>query len=141
MIAYLDTSAFVPLIIREAGTATCQEVWRLADHVVSSRLLYVEASAALAQASRLGRLTAAGHGAAVAAMDSLWSRMDVVGVDAELIERAAKLAHVHALRGYDAVHCASAELMADPDLVAVAGDRRLLDALSTMGLDTVDASA
>lgn len=81
MIAYLDTSAFVPLIIREAGTATYQEIWQLADRVVSSRLLFVEAAAALAQALRMERLTAAQHAAALSSLDGLWVALDVVEID------------------------------------------------------------
>ena len=141
MIAYLDTSAFVPLIIREAGTAACQEIWQLADRVVSSRLLFVEAAAALAQALRMERLTAAQHAAALSSLDGLWVALDVVEIDADLVSRAAQLAFQQGLRGYDAVHCASAERLADPDLVVAAGDRRLLAGLHAIGLATVDVGS
>lgn len=140
MIAYLDTSAFVPLIVHQPGTAACREVWELADEVVSSRLLYVETAAALAQAHRLGRLTARRHTVALASLDRLWEAMEVVEIDADLAHRAATLAFEQGLRGYDAVHCASAERMADPELVVAAGDRRLLAALSAVGLDTIDVA-
>lgn len=51
MIGYLDASAFVPLLIAEPGSAACRRFWNDADSVVSSRLLYVETAAALAQAA------------------------------------------------------------------------------------------
>lgn len=55
MIGYLDTSAFVPLLIDEPTSAACRRFWDDADEVVSSRPRYVETAAALAQARRLGR--------------------------------------------------------------------------------------
>ena len=137
----MDTSAFVPLIIQEPGTAACREVWKLADKVVSCRLLHVETAAALAQAHRLGRLTTRRHTVGLAWLDELWTAMDVVEIDAELVSRAATLAFEQGLRGYDAVHCASAERLADPELVVAAGDKRLLAALSAVGLDTIDVTA
>ena len=45
------------------------------------------------------------------------------------------------LRGYVAVHCASAEAVNDADLVAAAGDRQLLDAWQQMGIATVDVNS
>lgn len=141
MIAYLDTSAFVPLIVQEPGTAACHELWELADDVVSGRLLYVETAAALAKAHRLRRLTTRQHTFALASLDELWAAMDVVEIDADLVSRAATVAFEQGLRGYDAVHCASAERVADPELVVAAGDKRLLAAMSAIGLQTVDTAA
>ena len=56
MIAYFDTSALLPLLIDEPGSERAGRLWDEADHVVSVRLIYVEARAALAQARRLERL-------------------------------------------------------------------------------------
>jgi predicted nucleic acid-binding protein len=55
LIGYLDTSAFVPLLIEEPTSAACLEFWNAADAVISTRLLYVESAAALARAERNGR--------------------------------------------------------------------------------------
>ena len=140
LIAYLDTSAVVPLLVTEPGSDLCQRIWDDADTVVSSRLLYVEAAAALAQARRLRRLTARQHSAALVLVDELWDQIDVVEVDDALARQAADLAHRLALRGYDAVHCAAAHQLADPDLVAVTGNRQLLDAWHQLGLATVDVN-
>ena len=54
MIGYLDTSAFIPLLIDEPTSEACRRFWDDADVIVSSRLLYVETAAALAQAGRMG---------------------------------------------------------------------------------------
>ncbi len=138
LIAYLDTSAVVPLLVAEPATGICQRIWDDADSVVSCRLLYVETAAALAQARRLHRLTAREHTAALTLLDDLWAQIDVVEVDDALVRHAAELAHHLALRGYDAVHCASAHQLADPDLIAATGDGRLLAAWRQLGLATVE---
>ena len=141
MIVYLDTSAFVPLLVVEPSSAACRRLWDDADVVVSSRLLYVEAAAALAQARRLDRMTVRAHRAGLKLLDDLWAQMDVAEVDQPLVERAAAVAYRFGLRGYDAVHCASAEQLDDGDLVAAAADRQLINAWRRLGLATFDSLA
>lgn len=141
MIAYFDTSAFVPLLVAEPTSAGCRRLWDDADDVVSSRLLYVEAAAALAQARRLHRLTARSHRAARGRLDELWSQMGVAEIDQTLVESAAGLTVRFELREYDAVHCASAQQLDSDDLVAATGDQRLLRAWADLGLSTFDPNA
>ena len=134
MIAYFDTSAVVPLLIAESGSARAASLWAGADRVVSVRLIYPETRAALAQAERLGRLTARQLRDAVAAFDSLFEEIDLVEVDDALARRAGELAEARQLRGYDAVHLAAADRVHDPDVVVVAGDGALLDAATAEGM-------
>ncbi len=141
MIGYLDTSAFLPLIVAEPSSGACRRFWDDADDVACSRLLYVEAAAALAQARRMARLTVPAHRAALRHLDQLWAQVEIAEVDQIVVERAAALAHRFHLRGYDAMHCASAEQLAEPDLVAAAGDRQLLAAWTKLGLATFDTNA
>lgn len=141
MICYFDTSAVVPLLVAEPGSAFCRRLWEEADDVVTTRLLYAEAAAALAQALRLERLTRAGYQSALHTLDGLWAEFDVVEVDDELVHRAARLAHTCALRGYDAVHCAAAEQLDDDDLVVASGDRKVLEACTSLGLATADTNS
>jgi uncharacterized protein len=138
VIAYFDTSAVVPLLVDEPGSSTAATLWDRADRVVSVRLVYAEARAALAQAARMGRLPARQLRTAVRAMETLYDELDLVEVDDELVRRAGELAEGRALRGYDAVHLAAAALIDDDDLVVVAGDRALLGAASHQGMATVD---
>lgn len=140
MIGYLDTSALVPLLVAEPSSAMCRRFWDDAEVIVSSRLLYVEVAAALAQALRMGRLTTEQHRDAMAIFDTLWGQIDVVDVDEQLVSRAAVLAYEPGMRGYDAVHCAAAEQLNDDNVVAASGDRRLLDAWTGLGVDTFDTN-
>lgn len=136
MIAYFDTSAVVPLLVAEPGSRRAGELWDAADRVVSSRLVYPEGRAALAQAQRLGRLSARQLRTAVNDLDERYDQLDLVEIDGELARRAGELAEAHALRGYDAVHLAAAVRLRDPELVVVAGDEGLLAAAQSEGMAT-----
>jgi uncharacterized protein len=134
VIAYFDTSAVVPLLIAEPGSARAASLWDGADRVVSVRLIYPETRAALAQAKRLGRLTARQLRDAVTGFDSLFEEIDLVEVDDALARHAGELAEVRQLRGYDAVHLAAADRIRDPNVVVIAGDGALLDAATAEGM-------
>jgi predicted nucleic acid-binding protein len=134
MIAYFDTSAVVPLLVAEAGSARAASLWDGADRVVSVRLVYPEGRAALAHAHRLGRLTARHLRMAVNEFDARIKELDLVEIDDQLARRAGHLAEAHRLRGYDAVHLAAADRLRDPNLVVVAGDAALLDAATSEGM-------
>ena len=136
MKAYFDTSALVPLLIDEPGTETAGAAWDAAARVVSVRLVYAEARAALAQAFRVGRITSGHHDRSVAGLKELIDQFDYVDVDDPLVRMAGELAHQHSLRAYDAVHLAAALKVGDPDLVLVAGDGALLTAATVEGLAT-----
>lgn len=140
MIAYFDTSAVVPLLVAEAGSARAATLWDEADRVVGTRLVYPEGRAALAQARRLGRLTARQLRAAVLELEARYQELDLVELDDVLARRAGHLAELHGLRGYDAVHLAAADRVRDPDLVVVAGDRPLLTAATAEGMATSSVS-
>ena len=134
MIVYFDTSAFIPLIIDEPSSNSCERLWNEATRVVSVRLLHVEARAALARAHRLGRLSRGGLVSAVALLDGLSTQVDHVEVTDRLVRTSGALAEEQQLRGYDAVHLAAAQAVADADTVFVSGDQQLIAAASNLGL-------
>lgn len=141
MIAYFDTSALIPLLVDERGSERASRLWDVADNVVAVRLIYAEARAALAQATRLGRLSATDLDATIDALDGLYANLDLLEIDERLVRRAGELAQHHALRGYDAVHLAAAERIRDDTTVMVAGDRDLCAAARTLGMAVADTSA
>ncbi|WP_296603700.1 type II toxin-antitoxin system VapC family toxin [Nocardioides sp.] len=141
MILYLDTSALVPLLVDEPTSADCGELWDGADSVTTTRLAYIEAVAALAQAERMGRITASEVRGGRSVLDDLWSVVDVIELGEELMTYAAGLAVAHGLRGYDAAHCAAAIAANDAELVAASGDTRLLTAWRAEGVAVRDTHA
>ena len=134
MIAYFDTSALVPLIIDEPSTDRCNRLWNEASRVVSVRMLYPEARAALARAQRMGRMTSAQLNAAVIELDAVTAEIDHLEVTAQLARSAGELAQAFGLRGYDAVHLAAATAIADSDFLFVTGDGDLAAAATAAGI-------
>jgi uncharacterized protein len=132
VIAYVDTSSLLKLLIDEDGSDRAELIWNTADVVASAALIVVEARAALEAATRGRRLTAAQHRAAKGELAALVEELTIVEITEDLIVDAAELAEREALRGYDAVHLAAA-LTVEADLVTSA-DATLCDAAERRGL-------
>jgi len=134
VIVYFDTSAFIPLIIDEPNSDSCDRLWNEATRIVSVRLLHVEARAVLARAHRLGRLSQGGLTSAVALLDKLSAQVDQVEITDRLVRTAGILAEEQQFRGYDAVHLAAAQAIAGADTVFASGDQKLIAVASQLGL-------
>lgn len=136
MTLYLDTSALVKVFLAEAGSASVMAWIETARVLVTSRITYAEARAALARGRRIGLLSASDLRVAVAELDAAFRTHAVVEVTEALVHRAGQLAETHALRGYDAVQLAAAlEASCDEDAVVFATfDRALADAALREGL-------
>lgn len=114
-------------MIVETGSDLVAELWGTRMRAASSILCYPEGRAALAAARRAGRLSATGHGRAREEFESLQSELLLVGIDEQLARTAGELAEELGLRGYDAVHLASALALgtgAGATLVSWDGDLR-----------------
>jgi uncharacterized protein len=108
------------------------ELWATRHQVASSILSHAEGRAALAAARRGGRLTAGGHARAREELESVHAELLLIGIDLALARRAGQLAEDLALRGYDAVHLASA-LAAGTATTLVSWDLDLRRAALQMG--------
>ncbi len=107
------------LVFDESGSDLAAELWDRADVVASSQLVYPEARAAAAAARRGDRIDSRTLRRAVQRIDGLCAELDFIGVDLDLARAAGGLAEAHGLRGYDAVHLASAlSIGAEPLLLA-----------------------
>ncbi len=105
---YLDTSALVKLYAQETESFLVRRQVGRASRVAIARVGYAEARAALARRAREGRTRPAQLRRCVKRLDDDWSRLVVVELDAGLARAAGDLAEQHALRGFDAIHLASA---------------------------------
>lgn len=142
MIAYFDTSAFVPMFLDEDSSEGCRMLWGQVDAVLSTRLLYIEAVAAIAQAVRLGRVSADEQTGILGEVEQRWSQVNIVELDEMLMLEAAEMADTEGLRGYDAVHCAAGlGAVSLGDAVLVSGDVALLEAWQRRGAMTIDVMA
>ena len=133
---HFDTSAFTKLLVSEMGSQAAREAWLAARQVSASRLLYVQARAAVATMRRAGRLSAAQDAQAKNDLSNYWQQVTVVEATPTVIEDAGDLAEQEALRGYDAVHLASA-LSAGIRIMACA-DVDLMAAARARGMKVVD---
>jgi uncharacterized protein len=138
LIVYFDTSSLVPIMIEEPSSEVASRLWDEAERVTASRLVYAEARAALAMAHRMDRLDREGLRAAVAVFEGLHNQLEVVEVTEEVVRSAGELAEQFGLRGYDAMHLASASTLVDPELVFAASDQNLLDAARALEIATAD---
>jgi predicted nucleic acid-binding protein len=138
VIGYFDTSAVVPLVVAEPSSSRCAELWRTCDTRTSSILVLVEAHAALAQGLRGGRLTRGQHAAAVRLLERRINELALVSVSRAIARAAATLALTQRLRGYDAVHAATAQALTDLTLVAITADQSMLRALGALGVSVID---
>jgi predicted nucleic acid-binding protein len=97
-------------------------------------LAYPEGRAALAAARRGGRLDKRGHAHALADFEDLVPDLALVGVDEPLARRAGELAEELELRGYDAVHLATALALGEDKVTLVTWDEDLAKAALEAGL-------
>jgi len=118
----------------EDGSERAAELWSSAYPAASSILVYPEGRAALAAARRLDRLGEEGHRDALSAFEELYAELATVGVDQGLAIRAGEYAEELELRGYDAVHLATALELGDQEVVLVTWDRNLTHAAERVGL-------
>jgi predicted nucleic acid-binding protein len=138
-LVYFDSSAFVKLLVEEAGSGLAAELWDGSDAAVASRLAYPEVRAALAAAARNHDLEDDDLDSAEQAWDNYWAATRPVELTAAVEQHAGQLARSQALRGADAVHLASALAIRDPDLVVAVWDRRLHAGAQAVGLRVVPA--
>lgn len=133
-LVYFDSSAFVKLVVEEAGSDLVADMWDGCDAALSSRLAYPEVRAALAAAGRNHDLDDEDLTAAEDAWAEYWSATRPVELTAEVEQQAGHLARLHALRGGDAVHLASALAIGDPELIVAVWDPRLHAGARAAGL-------
>lgn len=105
---YLDTSALVKLYVRERGSRETHARLKAASIVVTSRIAYPEARAALARRRREKGLAPTALSRAVSALSRDFSHIVVVELSEKVASKAGDLAERQALRGFDAIHLASA---------------------------------
>lgn len=140
MIAYFDTSAFLPILLEEAGSGLAEQLWDDADRVLTVQVTYVEARAGLARAHRMGRLDPRQLRRLVRQLDRLDGSVEKIDIDHVLVRRAGDLAEEFALRGYDAIHLAALARLEDPHAIMVSGDRELCRAAAKLGMPVCDTS-
>ena len=137
MIVYLDASAIVKRYLAEAGSPSVDRLVVQASVLGTSLVSRVEVAAAIARAARMNALLAAEAEKALKTFRAQWADLIATPVTQSLVARADSLAWDYGLRGYDAVHLASAllwhEALSEPVTLATF-DRELWVAGQVVGL-------
>lgn len=137
LILYLDTSALVKLYVREKGSAAVARQLGAADAISTSMVAWAEARAAFARLLRERPSSRTRHRQRVAQLARDWESYAVVELTAAVAHNAGELAERHGLRGFDAIHLASALWLKSTyagDLAFMAFDVRLSAAAAAAGL-------
>lgn len=140
MNVYFETSAFFKLVVDEAGSSEALELWDGANRVVSSRVMYPEARAALAAAARAGRVGNSELRLVRSRLETRWAQLEIIELSDEIARISGDLSDGYALRGYDAVHLASAVAAADETSVLATWDFELRVAADDLDLQVAPAA-
>jgi len=138
LILYLDTSAVVKAYVEEEHSSEVRRSMKSASASASHRIAYVEARAAFARLQREQVLNEAGWNILKDEFKADWKNYLLIDTTSELLERASEFAEAFALRAYDSVHLAAAQLLyedAEEPVVFACYDRKLNQAANILGLD------
>ena len=137
MIIYLDTSALLKRYIQESGSQEVAQLLASVEAAGTSLLTYAEMASAFSRAVRMKIISAEEAQATWEDFLLDWDRLVRLEISGPLTKRAAVLAWEHGLRGYDALHFASAltwqEAVETPVTLATY-DRELWSAAQQAGM-------
>lgn len=137
---YLDTSWLVKLYVDEGDSDVVRGLVAGDPAVLLSELSYVEFHSAVARGRRRGSLSATVANPVVERFRRDWATRRRIAVTHEVVARAADLVGTHPLRSLDALHLASALVVAagaPEPLRFGASDNRLVAAAQAEGLEAL----
>lgn len=122
-VAYLDSSAFVKLLVPERETSALRRTLKMFDHLVSSAVLKVE----VVRAVRLVDPSRAQEAAEAT------RSLRLIAADDQLIDSAMRL-DPPTMRTLDSIHVASALCLGDDLAALITYDARMSEAAKVLGL-------
>ena len=141
VVRYYDTSALVKQYLQEAGSKLVLELLKSGEKVYTASLTYAEGHAAFSRRTREGRLTRQTARRLALRFDKDWESYDVVILGEDVLRLARQMVYRHPLRSADAIHLASALLLARTSPTArwsfVCADGRLCDAAKAEGFQPI----
>jgi hypothetical protein len=129
---FFDSSAFAKRYILEKDSPLVVSKCKEASEIVISAVCVVEVVSALSRLLREKMIDRLSHAEIKRSMMEEVSRVSVVAVNEDVINRATQVVEAHAVRSLDAIHLSSA-LLTRPDLF-ISGDKRQCEAARKLGL-------
>jgi len=140
VILFCDTSALVKLYLREEFSDQVRALADEAKAIAVSRICWVETMATLARRVRETPADAQAIESVRFRFRNDWLDFAVVEITQHLVELAGEYADTFALRGYDSVQLASAQLLqvgTNQAFCFACFDTRLQKAASVLGMQTL----
>lgn len=137
MILYLDTSALVKRYFKEEYSDEVISRWQEAEEIVTSSVAYAETMACFYRKKREAKLTHGFIGEITELFRMDWGSFIRVEVNDELNQYIDMVVSKHPLRGFDAIHLASALVIQErlpEDFLFVCFDNKLALAAHEEGL-------
>lgn len=137
MITYFDTSSMVKWLFEETDSELAADARDKAAFAVTSLMAYPEVLSAIRRANQEGRCSESEMAFAIEEFMEVWNDMAWIPPFKKLIFGTQLLIFDHDLRGYDAVHLASAlafKREAETEVLFSCFDRKLNQAAKAKGL-------
>jgi uncharacterized protein len=138
---YLDTSALIKRFVNEKGSTLAQSLVEQSGPVATASIAYAEVFSGLTRKLRERHLSKSLYDLACRQFDRDWPAYIRVELNKEILFLARDLIQRHPLRGFDAVHLASALSLRNAlaeRITFVAADGRLLKAAESEKLDVLN---
>ncbi|MEX0806003.1 MAG: type II toxin-antitoxin system VapC family toxin [Candidatus Binatia bacterium] len=128
---YLDTSALIKRFVNEKGSALAESLVQGKGAIATAKIAYAEIFACLTRKLREGNVSKTQYALACRQFERDWHAYLRVELGDDILLLARDLIQRHPLRGYDAVHLASAlrlKIALGEEITFAAADERLLKA-------------
>ena len=138
---YLDTSALIKRFVNEKGSPMVQSLLQQPEGVATAKIAYAEIFAGFARKLREGHFSKTLHALACRQFERVWPAYLRVELQDNVLFLARDLIQRHSLRGFDAVHLASALCLKNAlgeEVTFAAADGRLLRAASAENLEALN---
>ena len=142
MIVYFDTSALVKLYVDEPRARPARDAAEAAAVIATSMLTYAEMRSAFARKRRFGEITPDQLERFKKEFETDWNTFDIVVIGETIVRRAADFAENYLLKGFDAVHLATADSLGPRfgEITFACFDAELSRAASACGMTLLRAA-
>ena len=133
---YLDTSALIKRYVWESGSEKVRHVFRGNSVIGTSKIAYPEVYAAFTRRMREGHLVPIRYKQVCQLFEREWSAYLIVEVHDEVLRLSRDLIKKYPLRGFDALHLASAKFIGqhlETPITFGGADQRLLESAEAEG--------
>jgi predicted nucleic acid-binding protein len=108
---YMDSSALIKRFVEEKGSERVRRMVEEEGPVATSKIAYAEVHSGLARKKREGNLSSAGYAQICRQFEMDWNSYVRIELNDEVLSLARALIQRYPLRGFDAIHVASALIL------------------------------